>query len=496
MTASPDLPWKLAPPVALVGYGVEGRETLRYFRAHGVEPLTVFDRALNTEALDSQALNSQASRLAPEEEGVRFVGEGDWEAALQAFGTVVRSPGVRPDHPALLAAQAAGARVTSASALFMEACPGAVIGVTGTLGKGTTVSLIEAALRAEGIPCRVGGNIGTNPLAFLDALTPATVTALELSSFQLMGLEGPKPRVAVVLRTGEEHLDWHTDRAEYWAAKQGLLAGPGVGQQVIFCADSEGSRAVAAPGLKRAWGYSRIGPVKEGIGVEGGRVLRFRKGSALHLPALERLALPGNFNLENAAAAALAVEAVMALDAAPSLDVKGKSAALGDQGLAAIAEFGGLPHRLERVATVGGVTFYNDSYATRPDATMGAVSSFDVPLALILGGSEKHADFVPLAHLLVTHPSLQRVVLIGATAQRLAEAIKGAAIGTASEKGTAPDILRAETLPEAFVAALHALPEGGALLFSPACASFDMFANYKERGERFKALVAGMTGKI
>jgi UDP-N-acetylmuramoylalanine--D-glutamate ligase len=455
----------LPPPVAIVGYGVEGRGTLAFLRSQGVEELAVFDRALDA-----------AAAAAPELAGLPVHGAGDWGAALAACGSVVRSPGVRPDHPGLAAARAVGARITSATELFLAACPGPVAGVTGTLGKGTTVSLLEAALNAGGVAARAAGNIGLNPLELLPALDARTVTVLELSSFQLMGLAGRKPDVAVVLRTTSEHLDWHRDVAEYRAAKRGLLAPSAAGQCVVFCADSAGACEVVGAALPGALAVSRRGPVGEGIGVGDGHVLRFGVGRTARLEPLERLALPGAFNLENAAAALLAAEALGAAVA---------------RAAEAIAAFTSLPHRLQRVAEAGGVTFYDDSYATRPDATLGALGAFPAaPLALIAGGSEKHADFAPLAEALCAHPTLARLVLIGSTAPRIAGEVQAAA---ARLGRPAPSTVRAESLEGAFSEARAALPQGGVLLFSPACASFDMFPNYKVRGERFTALARAAT---
>jgi UDP-N-acetylmuramoylalanine--D-glutamate ligase len=227
-----------------------------------------------------------------------------------------------------------------------------------------------------------------------------------------------------------------------------------------------------------------VGPVRDGIGVRDGQVLRFRAGGsestrADRLAPLERLALPGPFNLENAAAAFLAAE-VLGAD-------RGRA-------LAALAAFPGLPHRLERVGVVRGIVCFNDSYATRPDATVAALGSFNGPLALILGGSEKHADFRELAEAVCRHRSLRHVLLIGATAERLEREISGAAgrLGT-----RAPPCAHYPGLREAFDAGLAALEGTGAdaaLLLSPACASFGLFPNYKVRGERFRALVHGVAG--
>lgn len=252
--------------------------------------------------------------------------------------------------------------------------------------------------------------------------------------------------------------------------------------------------------------FSRVFPVRDGIGVVGGQAQRFEGGKGQALPDLTRLALPGGFNLENAAAAYLATEQIlrgqMLGGEMPRDQIQGESggadiasaalsAALSvalSAALKAIAEFPGLPHRLERVGEVDGVVCYNDSYATRPDATLGALSAFEGPLALIVGGSEKHADFEALAERICRHDGLRRVVLIGTTGPRIGTEVRNAATHL---KRTPPPLVMAETLNEAFSQGLEALHGKGVLLFSPACASFDMFPNYKVRGERFKALVAG-----
>jgi UDP-N-acetylmuramoylalanine--D-glutamate ligase len=455
----------LARPIGLLGFGEEGRATLAFLRGHGVEAIHLFDRAEGAvRGVDSALLAGVTPHVGP-----------GYLDGLAACGTIFRSPGVRPDLTELEAARRRGTRVTSAVRLFLSACPGPVVGVTGTLGKGTTVALIGEALRVAGTPHRLGGNLGTNPLAFLDELTPAEVAVLELSSFQLMDLDDQWPEVAVILRTTSEHLDWHRDTGEYRRAKRGLLAPPGSPQRLILCADAEGSREVAGERAAEAWEYSLTDGVREGIGLAEGAVARMGATGMRPLPMLERLGLPGAFNRENAAAALLAAEA-LAVPAAVALP--------------AIAAFPGLPHRLERVGEVGAVSCVNDSYATRPEATLGALAAHgERPLALILGGSDKQADFGPLLDALCRHPTLRCVLLIGDTAGRIASGLGAAArrLGVA-----APPHARFAGLEPAFAAgleALAALPEGGVLLLSPACASFGLFVNYKERGERFRMLV-------
>ncbi len=476
---------QLPTPIALAGAGVEGQGTLSFLLAQGVRDLRIFDRTLAAQRAEGGA---QASAIPGE---IPVHGDTAWLSEMPRCGTVFRSPGVRPDHPALQAARAAGSLITSATSFFLEACPGPVAGVTGTVGKGTTATLIHEALQAAGVPSVLGGNIGLNPLAFLAQLRPEQRVVLELSSFQLMDLGAVKPHVAVVLRTSEDHLDWHLSLEEYYRAKAGLLAGEsGVRlsdqasrQTVIYCADSAGSGEVLRLGKgdagRRRWrdaqqdvlAVSLTAPVPRGIGRQQGHVFAFDRGQATPLPALEKLALPGGFNLENAAAALLAAQAL---------------GATGDPAAQAIARFPGLPHRLERAGEVRGIACYNDSYATRPDATLGALTAFDQPLALILGGSEKHASFAGLAEAVCRHRSLKRVLLIGATAGRLEGEILAAAERLHLD---APPLSRQPDLEHAFAAGLEALPQGGVLLLSPACASFGLFPNYKVRGERFKALV-------
>jgi UDP-N-acetylmuramoylalanine--D-glutamate ligase len=225
--------------------------------------------------------------------------------------------------------------------------------------------------------------------------------------------------------------------------------------------------------------------VDDGVGMIDGRLQRFRGGEAQPLPQLDELAMPGRFNRENAAAAWLAAEALLAVpEGAVSQGPEPQP------GLGAIAAFPGLPHRLERVGGAGGVTCYNDSYATRPDATLAALMEFEQPLALIMGGSEKFADFGALCEQVCRHGSLQRVALIGATAERLMGELQAAAARLGQGL---PPVIRCGSLEEAFKSALEALNGAGVLLFSPGCASFDMFPNYKVRGERFRALVEAVS---
>jgi UDP-N-acetylmuramoylalanine--D-glutamate ligase len=446
----------LAEPIGILGYGVEGESTLRYLRARGFSDITVFDRK------------------APPGLGasVRYAGPGDGSPhgylhGLEAMRTVFRSAGVRPDLPPLADFAAKGGTLTSQTGLaFALAGSDRIIGVTGTVGKGTCCSLLEAMLAEAGIPARLGGNIGVPALELAGALAEGERLILELSSFQLSTL-AQSPALAAVLRTTTEHLDWHPDRDEYWLHKSRLVSRQSPSDAVAYCADAEGSAWIASlsPGRKLPFGKDAE------IRIEGDSVAWTRRGFRIPLSATR---LTGAFNLENiAAAGALALEA----GAEPRHVIAGAMA------------FNGLEHRLEFVRERNGLSFYNDSYATRPEASIGAVRALSGrPLGLILGGSEKHADFSELAAAVASAPQLEAVALIGQTAGRLEEALRAAGLPRA---GGSPGLKACAGLEDAVAFLMERVPRGS-LLLSPACASFGLFENYKERGKAFKKLVNGL----
>jgi UDP-N-acetylmuramoylalanine--D-glutamate ligase len=452
-----DPPVRLDEPIAVFGVGVEGVSTISYLLSHGATRVT---------ALDAKG----AGGLPP---GVEVRSGDGYDRDLGRFATVFRSPGIRPDHPALAEARARGTVITSALSLFLSRCPSPVIGVTGTLGKGTACSLATACLEAAGLSAHLGGNIGKNPLDFLDTVRADHRVVLEISSFQAMDLAA-SPEVAVVLKTTSEHLDWHLDTAEYRAAKAGLVAHQTPDDAVVFNAESEGAREIAAASPGRRVSFAVAGEVDEGIFVRGDALVWRRAGDEELLPFdAARMRLVGRFNLENVAAG---VAAALTAGAAVAPACR------------AAESFGGLPHRLERVAEANGVVFFNDSYATRPEAAIAALEAFDAPLALILGGSEKHADFGPLARALVARRNIVYVALIGATAPRLEAAILGAGTPRIPLVGHAT----MEAAMEACAAAVRS--RGGVVLLSPACASFGLFQNYKVRGEKFRAKALELAG--
>jgi UDP-N-acetylmuramoylalanine--D-glutamate ligase len=435
----------LASPIGILGFGVEGKSTLRWLLKNGATSIHVFDR--------------QAPADLPA--GVHYAGSGEtYLAGLETMATVFRTAGIRPDLPELAAAAAKGCKITSQIETAIEVIGrDRVIGVTGTLGKGTTCSLLEAMLDAAGIPCVLGGNIGTAALDAIETLPEKALLILELSSFQLSSLK-VSPARAAILRTTIEHLDWHVSRREYWEHKANLVRHQKPGDFTVWCADVEGSRFIASqsPARKRSYGS------EGGLWIREGMLDFVREGRKL---AASECAIPGSFNLENIAAAA-----ALALDCGASLD-----AVLG-----AARAFKGLEHRLEFVREFDGIGYYNDSYATRPDATQGAISALSQsPLGLILGGSDKGVDFAYLARVITASPHIRAIALIGETAEKI-----GAALQAAS---ATPTLKYCQALPDSLAFLREQLGKEGNIALSPACASFGLFANYKERGKIFKKLV-------
>ncbi len=355
---------------------------------------------------------------------------------------LVKSPGVPGEVAQVAAARAAGVPVWSEVELAARMlADNPIAGVTGTNGKTTTTHLLGAMLRAGGLECEVAGNVGRPLSELAGRIGPQTWIACELSSFQLEDIDRLRCRVAVILNVTPDHLDRHGDLAEYTRCKLRILENQREGDTAVLNGDDAVLRAAALPGAgTRVW-----------------------FGSAERTTIdWEQARLRGDHNLENALAAAAAARAA------------GVGAAAID---AALRGFDAPPHRLEVVASAGGVEWVNDSKATNPDATIKALTAFAGGVHLILGGSLKGGSFAPLAAAVAAGP-VACSYLIGAAADALADALAAAG---------AP-FRRCETLERAAAAAAAAAAPGDTVLLSPACASFDQFRDYEHRGDRFREL--------
>ena len=449
----------LVSPVGILGFGVEGQSTLRYLFREGVKDIVVMDK------------NPVTLPEVPAGVNVNVCSGENYLDGLKDCVTVVRSAGVYPMSQELFHFQMNGGLMTSQIQLFLEQTQSkATVGVTGTLGKGSTVSMISHILTKTGHKNEIGGNFGVPALDLLEDETPDRISILELSSFQLMTLS-VSPDVGVVLRVSTEHLDWHKSVEEYRDAKANLVRWQKRESTCVYLKDAEPTAKIASESpAKTKYAVSLADGASNGDGdaVIDGATLTI-DGVTLYLADCK---VRGIYQLENMAAATLAVKA---------LGVKVADA------FEALKSYETLPFRMEFKGEKRGIEFYNDSYATRPDATIAATGSMKRPFALILGGSEKNADFTELSEILVKQrPNLKRVALIGATAERMLADLKKAGV---DEAGIKTAIF--PTLEEAFADSLN-IGEGGTVIMSPACASCGLFKNYKVRGQVFDKLVEGV----
>lgn len=419
--------------IALIGYGVENAGAYRYLVGKYPDAVyTIYDQS------DAPSADMP--------EGVAFVG------GLREFTDIdadlfVRSPGISPakihtDKP-----------VTSATILFFEACALPIIGVTGSKGKGTTCSLITSILRAANKTVWLVGNIGAPALDALPSMAEGEFVVYELSSFQLWDLK-QSPSTAVVLMIEPEHLDVHKDIEEYINAKANIARWQKPDDRLIYNANNEYSQQIARLSSAQPTAY----PDTHAARVDNGR---FYYGET-EICSVTELSLPGEHNRENALAA---IDAVWPWVSTPGTIAQG------------LRSFEGLEHRLKFVAEHAGIRFYDDSIATTPGSAIASIRSFDEPKVLILGGSSKGADFNELARE-IANSDVRQVLLIGAEAARIQEALDLVEYSSYQDLGNAPmtDIVR--------TAQDNAEP-GSVVILSPACASFGMFKNYADRGDQF-----------
>lgn len=434
--------------VAVVGYGVSNRPLIPYFLEHGAR-VTVYDKKTVGEL--------GAAALEDCKRGVAFVsGEKYLE---HAEGDVIfRSPGI---HPAKF--EGKKGILTSEAEVFFEVAPCKIIGITGSDGKSTTTTLISKILTAAGFKTHLGGNIGTPLLPLVPTMSENDVAVMELSSFQLMTMRR-SPSVAVVTNVAPNHLDIHKDMEEYISAKKNIFLHQHPGDRLVVNLDNPiTSTFEAAPGAVRA-GFSLSG--KDG----GNGSVYFKDGNLMQngetLFSAERILLPGRHNIDNYMAAIAATAGLAPVEA-----------------ILSVAEnFGGVAHRLELVREKDGVRYINSSIDSSPTRTNAALSVFaekGEKVVCIMGGYDKHLDYAPIHD--PVNAACAAVVLMGATADKI-----DAAIGPELRRERAHDMREA-----VWLASRLAKQEGAkTVLLSPASASFDLFKNFEERGNIFRALVS------
>lgn len=435
--------------IAILGYGVEGKSTERYFRAKG-HHTTVFDRFSPAEIPNFH---------------------------LEKFDLIFRSPSIPPQS--IFSDFLHAPNLTSATRYFFDNCPAQIIGITGTKGKGTTCSLTKAILESIGKKVWLVGNIGTPALDTIDKISECDTIVYELSSFQLWDLQ-KSPHVAVILRIEPEHLDIHGDFENYLSAKSNIAKHQTPTDYCYFYAHSPQSHQIAttSPGIKDSY------PIQE---------------RELATPLLDHLAIPGNHNRENAEAAISAASAILGLSRPDFMHQYHKEIA------SAFQHFHSLPHHIELIRILNDVAYYDDNYSTSYPALDVALKSFhNNKIVLIAGGVDRRLDLTATKKAIFSHPYLEKVILIGETktklaegedptkylfADTLAEAVESAqSIAEAIVQPTTKDTTKKPTT-QVTTNPNTITPTTPIVLMSPGAASFDMFENYSKRGDAFQTIV-------
>jgi UDP-N-acetylmuramoylalanine--D-glutamate ligase len=442
--------------VLVVGLGKSGVASALFLKARGAR-VTVSDTKSGDE------LRNEIPVLL--DHGIAVETGGHGERTFREQDLIVVSPGVPVDAPLLERVRSLGGRVIGEIELAAQFLPGRIVAITGSNGKTTTTTLAGEILTVGGFPTLVGGNIGTPAISLTERAKPETVIVLEVSSFQLETIQTFRPKVAVVLNVTPDHLDRHKTFEIYADAKARIFENQKGDDFAVLNADDPTCVAMAADTRAQVFCFSRQQEVKQGAWVHEGDIL-FRDGARQReIMLVSEISLKGAHNLENVLAA---VCASALMGCAP------------EKIRQAVHNFKAVEHRLEFVATIGGVDYYNDSKATNVDATIKALESFPANVHLILGGKDKGSDYSVLNDLL--RERVKRVYTIGAAAAKIESQIKNV------------EIEHSETLENAIRKA-HAIAEpGDVVLLAPACASFDQFKNYEQRGHVFKEIAQRLAG--
>lgn len=438
--------------IAVVGFGMEGLSTYKYFSAMGGNDIVIHDQNPNLQV----------------PEGAKTVIGDNYLDNLAGYDVVIRTSGL---PPAIILDKNPGIadKITTQLNIFLRVCPTLnLIGVTGTKGKGTTSTLIAKMLEASGRHVVLAGNIGVPMLDVLASIKVDSYVVLELSSFQLIDLREASPRIAVCLMVTPEHLNWHSDIDEYAASKANLFSHQSPGDKAIFYAGNDFSRQIASATPGELIPYF----TPPGAYIEDDRILI----DGTEICFVNEVKLMGKHNLQNVCAA---ITAVWQVDRRPNA-VK-----------YVLTTFSGLEHRLEFVRELAGVSYYDDSFGTTPEAAQVAIEAFEQPIVLIAGGSSKGSDYTPMVDSIIKN-DVRFVVCIGDTGRDIARMLEN----RKNEREVPYTLLTGSSdslnMYDIVDAARSKAEAGSVVLLATGSASFGLFNNYKERGELFKTTVMNL----
>ncbi|MDP6606385.1 MAG: UDP-N-acetylmuramoyl-L-alanine--D-glutamate ligase [Dehalococcoidia bacterium] len=447
--------------MTVVGLGIEGIDLVRYLASQGAR-VTVSD-SRSAEALGEaiEAIDGSDARLAL---------DGNRAEDLTSAECVFVSQGVPPELPALAAARERGVPISSMTKLFFERCPAPIAGITGSSGKTTTTALVGAMLAASDVDYVSGGNIGVGLLGLLDEIAAETRVVVELSHTQLEGLD-ESPHTACVTNVTPNHLDRYPWDA-YVALKRRIFEFQDGDDLAIFNLDDELCAQFSREAPARVAGTSMTGSLPgDGVMLDGDAIVRRAGAASIEVMQRNDVALRGEHNVANVLSA---------------LAVAGQLGASDEAAVEAVRAFRGVPHRLETVATIGGVEYVNDSIATTPERTLAGLRSFQRPVVLLLGGRDKQ---LPLSGLAAEAARRCRAVItFGEASELFATAVRDAT----TPPGDGPTIEQAGDVGAATAAAAARARDGDIVLFAPAGTSFDAYSNFELRGEDFRRAVLAL----
>ena len=444
--------------VAIIGLGVSNIPLLDYM--HNLKAnVTVFDDR-DAEKISKEVLDKVSNYNFEYHFGI------DSLKNLNGFDIIFRAPSCMPTREELKREAGRGAIVTTEIEMLMKTFPGKVIGITGSDGKTTTTTLIYEILKNNGYNCYLGGNIGIPLFAKLNEMKPEDILVLELSSFQLMGME-ISPNISVITNITPNHLNIHSSYEEYIDAKKNIFKYQKENDIVVLNYDNEITRECAKEAEGKVIFFSSKEKMEDGIILDDNIVKECKDKLRKHILNTDDLTLRGRHMYENVCTAIAATSSLVEPEKAKNI----------------IKQFKGVEHRLEFVREIDGVKWYNDSIGSSPTRTIAGLNSFNERITLIAGGYDKNLDYVPLAI-----PILEKVdnlVLIGQTAVKIFDAVKE----EAEKQGKNINIYMCDEFKDAILTAKKVSKSGEIVLLSPASASFDMFKDFADRGNKFKDLV-------
>lgn len=443
---------------AVIGMGVSNTPLIKLLLENGTK-VRICDKKTDHDEETLKEFSALGAEFSFGENYLENLGETD---------VIFKTPGMRYDVPELLKAEQSGSVITSEMEQFLGLCSCRSIGITGSDGKTTTTTIIGKLLEQAGKTCYVGGNIGKPLLPEVDSMKKEDFAVIELSSFQLMNIKY-SPEISVITNITPNHLDVHKSFEEYSEAKEEIFRHSS--GKVVLNYDNDATRAIAEKLGERAVLFSSKELISDGYCIEDGFIVKRVNGHSERILAISDIKIPGIHNVENYMAAIAATEGFVSKE---------------DIGYIA-KNFGGVEHRMEFIRELRGVKYYNDSIASSPTRTIAGLRAFNRKVILIAGGYDKNIPFDILGD--AAKDYVKALILVGATSEKIKEAVENS---EGYDKDSLP-IVMCNSFEDAVKAAQNAAETGDIVTLSPACASFDLFKNFMERGNKFKELVNSLS---